>query len=301
MVLKYSTLMIYVPPTIILKFIPNQIKEARELLLYILICLVLFILYMTYQASIFILVLGQFFWILVLFCPKLYSDILYINKDKGRFIWDILSKPAYPAISNIIHCHRDDATIWSDVLVTAASVPWNTRDTLRIKKPYAYLASRIPNVPDRMIMWIICILEIIIVFIWPILTGTTSLTSRLLFQRLFCLHDYATTKGRKNHRHQKRRQKRSRKQICKKQRFLPEIHVKYFATSNKSDDNAFSFDTDGISFVIDDSTTSITYNVQKLFIGPMRPENVVVETTDWLSSKTLYIGTMRIILNNNGN
>ena len=111
MVLKYSTLMIYVPPTIILKFIPNQIKEARELLLYILICLVLFILYMTYQASIFILVLGQFFWILVLFCPKLYSDILYINKDKGRFIWDILSKPAYPAISNIIHCHRDDATI----------------------------------------------------------------------------------------------------------------------------------------------------------------------------------------------
>ena len=91
---------------------------------------------MTYQASIFILVFGRFFWILVLFFPKFYWDIFYTNKDKGRSIWAIFSKPESPAVSKIIHYHRDNATTLSDALVTATSVPCNTRDPLRIKNPY---------------------------------------------------------------------------------------------------------------------------------------------------------------------
>ena len=73
---------------------------------------------------------------------------------------------------------------------------------------------------------------------------------------------------------------------CKKQRVLPEIHVKYFVTRNKKDDNVFSFDTDGIPFVIDNSATAIICNVRKIFIGPMRTETVVFNTTYGLSSKT---------------
>ena len=157
--------MIYVPPTIVLKFILNRIEEAWTWSLHILLRLVLFVLYMTYQVSIFILVLGQFFWILVLFCPKFYSDILYTNKYKGNLIWAILSKPESPVISNIFHYRRNNATTLSDALVTATSVTYNTIDLLRIKNPYAYLESRIPDVPERMIMRILCILEILIVFI----------------------------------------------------------------------------------------------------------------------------------------
>ena len=95
--------------------------------------------------------------------------------------------------------------------------------------------------------------------------------------------------------------KRSRIQEYKKQRVLPEIRVKAFVTSDKNDDNVFSFDTDGIPFIIDNSDTTIFCNVRKLFIGPIRPKTVVVETAYRLSSKTLYIGTMQIILTENVN
>ena len=47
--------------------------------------------------------------------------------------------------------------------------------------------------------------------------------------------------------------------------------------------------------------TAIIYNILKLFIGLMRPENVVVETADGLSSNNQYIVTMQIILTGNGN
>ena len=69
----------------------------------------------------------------------------------------IISKPASPAVSKIIHYRRDNATTLSDALVTATSVPYNTRYPLHIKKPYAYLALIIPNVPDGMIMRILFI------------------------------------------------------------------------------------------------------------------------------------------------
>ena len=121
--------------------------------------LVLFILYMMYQASIFLPVLGQLFQVLILFCPKFYWDIFYTNKYKGLLIWDIISKPASPAVLNIIHYCCDNATTLRDALVTATSVPCNTRDPLRIKKRYSYLAPRIPDVPDGTITSMLCILE----------------------------------------------------------------------------------------------------------------------------------------------
>ena len=172
--------------------------------------MILSILYIRYQASIFILVFGQFFWILVLLCPKFYWDIFYTNKKKGRLIWAIFSKPASPAVLKIINYRRDNTNILSDALVTATSVPCNTWYPLHIKKPCGYLVSRIPNVPVGMIMWILCILEIAILFLWPILTGTVSLTSWLIFWRFFCLQNSATTKGRKNPRHRKWKWKQSR-------------------------------------------------------------------------------------------
>ena len=189
----------------------------------------------------------------------------------------------------IVHYCRDNATNLSDVLVTATSVPCNTRYPLRIKKPYTYLASRIPDVPEGMIIRILFIIAIAIVFIWNILTGTGSLTSWHMFQCFFHLHDSATKKGRKNPRHQKWKRQRSRKQICKKKRFLPEINVKALATSNNNDDNDFLFDTYGISFVSNKYATKIICNVRKLFIGPMRTHHHSVAISTYLySSKVRY-------------
>ena len=143
---------------IILQFVLNRTKEACTWSLYVLLCLIFFILYMTYQASIFVIVFGKLFWVLVLFFPKFYWDIFYTNKYKGLLIWDIISKPASPAVLNIIHYCCDNATTLRDALVTATSVPCNTRYPLHIQNPYAYLASIIPNVPDGIIMHILCIM-----------------------------------------------------------------------------------------------------------------------------------------------
>ena len=235
MVLNFLTLMIYVLPMIIFQFILNLINEAWKWSLYILICLVLFIIYMKYQASISILVFGKFFWILVLFCTIFYWDIFYNNNNKENFKWAIFPNTTSPTVSKIIHDSRNNITTLRDALVTATPVTCNSRDPPIITNPFAYLASGIPDVPDGMIMCKFYVIENAIVFIWPILTITVSLTFWLLFQRFFLLHYYATTKMRKKPKHQKWQRNRSHKQKYKKQQVLPKNCVKYFLTSDKTD------------------------------------------------------------------
>ena len=90
---------------------------------------------------------------------------------------------------------------------------------------------------------------------------------------------------------------------------LPTLHIKLFASKYmkaytskaQTDDNAFSWDTDGIPFIIDNSATGIITNVRKLFVGPLRPTRVTLETADGLSTTTKYTGTMRLVLTDDAN
>jgi hypothetical protein len=78
---------------------------------------------------------------------------------------------------------------------------------------------------------------------------------------------------------------------------MPTLHIKMFTTkANQSDENAFSWDTDGIPFVIDNSATGIISNVRKLFVGPLTPTRVTLETAEGTTTKTKFVGTLRLVL-----
>ncbi|KAL7532041.1 hypothetical protein ACHAXR_004390 [Thalassiosira sp. AJA248-18] len=75
----------------------------------------------------------------------------------------------------------------------------------------------------------------------------------------------------------------------------------YATKTTASDENAFSWDTDGIPFVIDNSATGIISNVRKLFVGPLVPTRVTLETAEGLTTKTKFVGTMRLVLTDDSN
>ena len=83
---------------------------------------------------------------------------------------------------------------------------------------------------------------------------------------------------------------------------MPTLHIRAFVTASEHpDENSFSWDSDGIPFVIDNWATGNICNVQKLFVGPLTPTKVTLETADGLTTKTKFVGTMRLTLTCDGN
>ena len=71
--------------------------------------------------------------------------------------------------------------------------------------------------------------------------------------------------------------------------------------ANHSNDNNFSWDKDGMKFIVDNSATGIISNVKKLFVGPIIHTIVTMETYEGLKTSTEYVGTMRLVLTDNAN
>ena len=89
---------------------------------------------------------------------------------------------------------------------------------------------------------------------------------------------------------------------CKRLPKTPTIYIQAYATATEHpDENAFSWDSDGIPFVIDNSATGNIYNVQELFVGPLAPTKVTLKTADGLTTKTKFVGTIRLTLTCDGN
>ena len=74
-----------------------------------------------------------------------------------------------------------------------------------------------------------------------------------------------------------------------------------YATSADPNEKKFSWDTDGIPFVVDNSATSIIRNEHILFHGHLNPTRVTLETADGVSTKTQLVGICRLVLTNNTN
>ena len=74
-----------------------------------------------------------------------------------------------------------------------------------------------------------------------------------------------------------------------------------YETAADPTEKTFSWDTDGIPFVVDNSATAIIKNERRLFHGHLTPTRVTLETTDGISTKTQIVGIFRLILTNNSN
>ena len=74
-----------------------------------------------------------------------------------------------------------------------------------------------------------------------------------------------------------------------------------YETAADPNEKTFSWDTDGIPFVVDNSATAIISNERRLFHGHLTPTRVTLETADGVSTKTQLVGICRLILTGNSN
>ncbi|KAL7526219.1 LOW QUALITY PROTEIN: hypothetical protein ACHAXR_003428, partial [Thalassiosira sp. AJA248-18] len=139
-------------------------------------------------------------------------------------------------------------------------------DLMHLAVLYEFLLARLPEPPDGLLKSALSLGLIFLVYSLMIFKGILRLWLRLLSAYFFQIdaRNIFVRYGCKRRR---------------KPRPLPTLHIKMFATNaNIPDDNAFSWDTDGIPFVVDNSTTGIISNVRKLFVGPRWKQRKTTQT-----------------------
>ena len=98
----------------------------------------------------------------------------------------------------------------------------------------------LPEPPDGLLKSILSLALILIVYLYPILRGLTRLWRRSLIAYML-------------------------------QRKLPTFHIRMYATAADPNEKAFSWDTDGIPFVVDNSATATISKERILFHGHLTP------------------------------
>ena len=79
------------------------------------------------------------------------------------------------------------------------------------------------------------------------------------------------------------------------------MYIKVFTLNANPSESPFSWETDRIPFIIDNSSTAIISNECKLFTGPLVPTKVTLETAEGVSTKTKLVSPIRLVLTDNSN
>ena len=79
------------------------------------------------------------------------------------------------------------------------------------------------------------------------------------------------------------------------------MYIKVHTINANSPDESFSWDTDDISFIIDNLATARISNVRKLFTGPLKPTRITMETADGISTYTKLVVSLRLVLTDDSN
>ena len=87
----------------------------------------------------------------------------------------------------------------------------------------------------------------------------------------------------------------------KRHKHFPKLHIKVFAADTGEGDSAFSWDTDGIPFIVDNSSTAIICSERKLFTGHLSPMSITLETSEGMSVSTKLVGVLCLVLTDDSN
>ena len=80
---------------------------------------------------------------------------------------------------------------------------------------------------------------------------------------------------------------------------LHTLYVKIFAKNERPDKSTFAWDTDGLLFVVDNSSTAIICNTRKFFTGNLTHTKIILETAEEMRDCTKLVGTVRLVLTDN--
>ena len=146
----------------------------------------------------------------------------------------------------------------------------------------------LPEPPDGLLKSFLSLTLILLVHLYPVFRGLLRLWGRFTLQYISSKRDKCIFV-----KHGRRRRKRHRK--------LPTLHIKLYATDTDPNERTFSWDTDGIPFVVDNSATAIISNERRLFNGHLTPNRVTLETAEGVSTRTQLVGIFRLVLTDNEN
>ena len=168
--------------------------------------------------------------------------------------------------------------------VAAASAAVFYDDPLHLSIPYTFFLERLPEPPDGFLKSVLYSTLILFLFLYPILWGLISLWLRHIgaynFSKIFVNQD---------------RYRRKRHKI------LPKLYIKSFASNASSGNSAFSWDTDRIPFVVDNSATAIMCNERKLFTGPLTLVSVTLATAEGITTTTKLVGALHLGITDDSN
>ena len=82
---------------------------------------------------------------------------------------------------------------------------------------------------------------------------------------------------------------------------FPKLHIRVFAADAGEGESPFSWDTDGIPFIVDNAATSIIRSKRKLFTGNLSPMSITLETAKGMSVSTKLVGVLRLVLTEDSN
>ena len=86
-----------------------------------------------------------------------------------------------------------------------------------------------------------------------------------------------------------------------KLRPMPTLYDRAFYTADEHIKDYFLWDTDGITFVIDNSVTEIISSQSRLFTVPLIPTSATLETSEGLTTTTKLVVSMKLILTDEAN
>ena len=129
---------------------------------------------------------------------------------------------------------------------------------------------------------------ILFVYLYPIFIALIRYWTKLICYCII-LSDDKNSFNRLGRLHKKRQQQQT------------VLYIKVFTLNTNPSESPFSWDTDGIPFIIDNSTTAIISNERKLFTGPLVPTKVTLETSKGVSTKTKLVGPIRLVLTYDSN
>ena len=146
-------------------------------------------------------------------------------------------------------------------------------DPLCLQVTYDYLKEHINEPPDSLIARIFAVVAISSCFVIPILKALSWIFWIMLSSR---------------------KAKAKDQQVC-----TEIIHTSLTTTSTSN--SAYSFDSCGISFIVDNSATCVICNQRDLFIVRFSTEQVSITTCEGDSAKKRYLRTMRLIFTDDSN
>ena len=307
--------------------------------LYIFIRLSMFSLYTTFHIIRLNTIFLQSSWLLIMFWPRFYWH-LFGPSSNGRSIFNILKYPTpskgkctknikprmtalwekyyvldrYQLKGSHAHLNQKQGTDLDQALEASTSIEFKD-DPLSIIPTYNYLLKRLPKPPDGPLLRILAFLSITSIFTVP----TIKAVLRISFLNFISFHPI----------HQKTLVSlafqdiktfsitlifSSRIKIFKPEKLYQvysfptqnlssNYHIKHqaFTTNHKSSSDVYSFDTDGIPFIIDNSATGIICNDRSLFERKFKRVQIPVTTCSGTSSKPQYIGNFRCeLVDDNG-